>query len=442
MKRFTRFIAAAVAIPLLVSGLCIADNDGTASADNTYVVSGKTVVNTGWDNGFKNSDPISSSDDHYGWSLGDFVISGFTSQTEDGSGNPVFLKNVGDKVKLSFNLQQDIDHLNKKNRDDIYIYPDKDAYDVYFQTKEYSNCRGLLITRKTNYDNSVEDPVVYSNFLSGVKVGADTEIDLFEEGDYEVSLDYEICETYFGYDTLYYNYKIFFKFSVRNGNCMVFPRDINGNELTDSSYAEDGFFLDLANSRYLDINIKRSVLSEGSTGLTEDTRFNRPATDGEKYTEDGIYTITATNRYTGETTVKEIMVGTDPVIKTHALTGMSIDEINEALENGAIINEEGVLVTPAPADEQEPADNNKTEKKAKNESAGKKEKSHLWIYIAAAVIAVIAIVSIVDSIVIRKKKKGTPVSVDDSGSDVDEILRNASSERSSNDEERENNDEV
>ena len=351
--------------------------------------------------------------------MGDFVISGFTSQTEDGSGNPVFLKNVGDKVKLSFNLQQDIDHLNKKNRDDIYIYPDKDAYDVYFQTKEYSNCRGLLITRKTNYDNSVEDPVVYSNFLSGVKVGADTEIDLFEEGDYEVSLDYEICETYFGYDTLYYNYKIFFKFSVRNGNCMVFPRDINGNELTDSSYAEDGFFLDLANSR-----------------------FNRPATDGEKYTEDGIYTITATNRYTGETTVKEIMVGTDPVIKTHALTGMSIDEINEALENGAIINEEGVLVTPAPADEQEPADNNKTEKKAKNESAGKKEKSHLWIYIAAAVIAVIAIVSIVDSIVIRKKKKGTPVSVGDSGSDVDEILRNASSERSSNDEERENNDEV
>ena len=46
----------------------------------------------------------------------------------------------------------------------------------------------------------------------------------FEEGDYEVALDYQITK-----DKLFdqsSHYRIFFKFSVRNGNCMVYPLDV------------------------------------------------------------------------------------------------------------------------------------------------------------------------------------------------------------------------
>ena len=37
-------------------------------------------------------------------------------------------------------------------------------------------------------------------------------------------------------------------------------------------------------------------------GLIEDTRFNGPAKDGAKYTDDGIYTITVQNEYTNQIT--------------------------------------------------------------------------------------------------------------------------------------------
>ena len=108
----------------------------------------------------------------------------------------------------------------------------------------------------------------------------------------------------------YSNYRISFKFSVRNSNCMVYPFDAQtGAELADNAVAENGFYLDLARSRYLDIDIRKEIEVEGQDGLVEDTRFNRAAADGDAYTEEGIYTITVSNRYTGETTTKTIRVG-------------------------------------------------------------------------------------------------------------------------------------
>lgn len=108
----------------------------------------------------------------------------------------------------------------------------------------------------------------------------------------------------------YSNYCITFKFSVRNSNCMVYPFDAQtGAELSDGAVAESGFYLDLARSRYLDIDIRKEVEVEGQDGLVEDTRFNRAAADGDVYTDKGVYTITVSNRYTGETTTKVIRVG-------------------------------------------------------------------------------------------------------------------------------------
>lgn len=58
---------------------------------------------------------------------------------------------------------------------------------------------------------------------------------------------------------------------------MIFPRDVKtGAELTNETITENGFMLDLAKSRYLNIDIKKEILLEGSNGLVEDVRFNKP----------------------------------------------------------------------------------------------------------------------------------------------------------------------
>ena len=70
-----------------------------------------TVVDAG-DNDYSKSDKIDKDDIHSGWQLGQFYVSGFTQKSKDSDGNFVFLKNVGDKIKLYFNLEQNIDKLN------------------------------------------------------------------------------------------------------------------------------------------------------------------------------------------------------------------------------------------------------------------------------------------------------------------------------------------
>lgn len=140
------------------------------------------------------------------------------------------------------------------------------------------------------------------------------------------------------------HYRIFFTFSVRNGNCMVYPLDVStGSELTNSSMTENGFMLDLAKSRYLQINVKREILTESADGLVEDTRANGPAKDGAKYVDEGIYTITATNQYTNQTTTKKIYVGTNNVLKAFMTSGLSIEEINKLVSEGATIDDEGII---------------------------------------------------------------------------------------------------
>jgi hypothetical protein len=308
-----------------------------------------SLVNAGKDTGYSETNKIDNKDPHYGWKLGRFYIDGFTRISEDSAGNPIFLKNVGDTVTLWFNLEQDIDKLN--DNEDLSISKDENGYDEYFGIEKTDFGRGTLIVRYTDYKNESSEPVIYTNFLSSkVVMGADTEVRLFEEGDYEVSLNYEIKDSprkVFGKDIIpkYTNYRIFFKFSVRNGNAMAFPFDIETkSELTNSSFTENGFYIDFAKSRYLDINIKREIVKEESNTVEEDTRFNRPAKDGEEYTDEGIYTISVKNRYTDQETVKKIYVGTNNIIKAYLTTGIPINEIEEMVSKGAEINDDGSII--------------------------------------------------------------------------------------------------
>lgn len=324
--------------------------NANANSSNVYYLG--EAVNAGKDTGFSENNEITKKDPHYNWTLGSFSVNGYTRVITD-DGNPIFLKTVGDEVVLDFQLEQDIDALN--NDKSLMIANDKKAYDNLLYKDETAFGRGALIIRKTDaYQNKKGTSQLYTDYLSGVKVGANTQVEICEEGDYEVTLDYSIRDKKITVPFIdktirstYNDYKIYFTFSVRNGNCMVFPFDVaTGEELTNKAITENGFYLDLAKSRYLEINVKKEVLREGATGLTEDVRFNKPASDGEKYTDEGIYTITVSNPYTEEETVKKIYVGTNSVLKAYMTTGYAISDIQSLLKDGATIDDDGNITIP------------------------------------------------------------------------------------------------
>lgn len=285
------------------------------------------LTETGVSNGYTGDKKIGPDDPHYGWKLGRFCISGYTRVTEDKDGNLVFLKVVGDKVAFRFYLEQDIDQLNGKTG--VAIAADPKGYDEYFGIPKTDFKRGALVIRHITHENYENAPTLYTDFLSASEeINANTMVELFEEGDYEVALDYEIKSPGLLGITTYNDYRMYFKFSVRNGNCMVYPFDVvTGAELQNTAITENGFYLDLARSRYLDINVKRSVLLENANGITEDDRFNRPAKDGDQYNAEGIYTISVKNRYTGESTVKTLFVGTDELLQQYVENGFSTERL-------------------------------------------------------------------------------------------------------------------
>ena len=367
-----------------------------SESEQIYALGKKTRVQEF--DGYSGSSEIEKKDIHYNWDIGQFFVSGFTDKVKESDGNIVFLKNVGDKVTLWFNLNQNINELNGDK--DLKITDDTEGYDKYFETERTDFGKGTLIIRYTDYNNNSSEPQVYKNYLAAnTSVGADTKVQLFEEGDYEVALDYEVTS-----DQLIDkvgHYRIFFTFSVRNGNCMVYPLDIStGSELTNSSMTENGFMLDLAKSRYLQINVKREVLTDSANGLVEDTRSNAPAKDGEKYTEEGIYTITATNQYTNQKTTKKIYVGTNNLMKAVMTSGLSIEEINKLISEGATIDDEGTLTL---AEESEVVDSS-DRTISSSENAEKATNKAFNLKYLIAVVGALLVVALFVGIKHKKKK--------------------------------------
>ena len=326
-----------------------------ARAEDQVYYLGSTV-NAGTDDGYSKDGALTEKDPHYGWSLGRFYVTGFTNIQREGN-KVTFLKTAGDDIKLKFRLDQEIDQLN--GNEALTINDDSNGYDQRFGiTKSDTGFgRGTLIIRQTDYQNNESAPQVFVNYLDGVQKDAETDVSSFAEGDYEVVLDYEIkkdARKTPGIGPIpsisilpeYGNYTIRFSFSVRNGNTMVFLLDSEtGSELTNSSVTENGFTVDFAKSRYLDIFVKRSVLSDSGQELV-DIRSNEPASDGKSYTDPGIYTITAVNPSTSQTTEKVIYVGNDPLLKCYAITGYSLEQIQDMLDQGATVAEDGSIVWP------------------------------------------------------------------------------------------------
>ena len=340
MKRALLAVLCAVAaLSVTLPTITLADDSSSnGSEDNKYYYD--KVVNTGLDNGYSESNSIKEGDPHFGWKLGRFVVSGFTSRAGDDV--PVFLKNSGDQVELSFQLDQSIDSLN--GDDKRKISGDGNGYDEYFGIPKTDFGHGALITKHTDYQNASTEPTVSTEYLSSVKVGANTHIDMYEEGDYEVALDYEIeSPGLLPFRPAYNNYRIFFKFKVRNSNTMMFLFDTaTNNELFNGSVTSSGFRIDMAGSHYLDVSVKREVLNSTGDGLTEDVRFNKTATDGAVFEDEGIYTVTVKNPNTGEeATTKKIYVGTNDAMKASVANNMTLAEAQERIAEGATVADDG-----------------------------------------------------------------------------------------------------
>ena len=344
MKRALLAVLCAVAAlsVTLPTNVLADDSSSNGSEDNKYYYD--KVVNTGLDNGYSESNSIKEGDPHFGWKLGRFVVSGFTSRAGDDV--PVFLKNSGNRVELSFQLNQSIDSLN--GDDKRKISGDGNGYDEYFGIPKTDFGHGALITKHTDYQNASTEPTVSTEYLSSVKVGANTHIDMYEEGDYEVALDYEIeSPGLLPFRPAYNNYRIFFKFKVRNSNTMMFLFDTaTNNELFNGSVTSSGFRIDMAGSHYLDVSVKREVLNSTGDGLTEDVRFNKTATDGAVFEDEGIYTVTVKNPNTGEeATTKRIYVGTNDAMKASVANNMTLAEAQERIAEGATVADDGSFRT-------------------------------------------------------------------------------------------------
>lgn len=323
------------------------DTDTTPTGEKFYFYAGAKnsayTVKTKKNN-YAGSETITNKDPHYGWDLGYFCLSGYTDK---GDADDVYLKKVGNKVKLTFRLCQDINNLNGNS--DLVIESDKNGSDEAFKIPKYNMKHGALIIRHTNSENNTTE-VTYSDYLSALaSPGTDTSIQLFEEGDYEVHLDYAITNKD-GIDSTTY-YQTSFKFKIRNANCMVYIFDEKtGKELSNGDVTENGFRIDTAKSSYPKLQVKKEMLNNTQNGLIEDTRFNGAAADQEIFTDEGIYTITAFNRYDDKLkpTEKTIYVGSNNILAAYTKYSgkYSISRLNEMVDEGYRIKDNGEILDP------------------------------------------------------------------------------------------------
>lgn len=384
---------------LAAPSVALADEQDSGSDASRYYYN--TKVNTGRDNGYSGSEQISEDDPHFGWDLGRFVVSGFTSRADD-NGTPVFLKNSGGQVKLSFVLEQGIDALS--GSDKKRISDDKNGYDQQFEVPKSDQGfgRGTLIVRHTDFQNASTEPQVYRDHLPALEVGAETEVYLCEEGDYEVALDYEVETTgdipvvsFIPFTHRYDNYRIAFRFKVRNSNAMMFLFDTEtNNELFNGSVTPNGFRIDLAGSHYLDVSVKREVMNETHDGLTEDTRFNRTAADGDTFTGEGVYTIKVKNPSTGEDpTEKRIYVGDDDVLKAVVANHVDVEDVEQRIQDGATVGSDGKLVRASAKGDARDAAASETDEQGgqQTDSAGEETGVPAAMPVALAVAAVFAV---------------------------------------------------
>ncbi|MBQ7989539.1 MAG: hypothetical protein IJ251_00630 [Oscillospiraceae bacterium] len=326
------------------------DTDTTPTGEKYYFYAGAKnsayTVKTKKNN-YAGSETIDSKDPHYGWDMGYFCLSGYTDK---GDSDDVYLKKVGNKVKLTFRLDQDINKLNGNS--DLIIENDKDGSDEEFKVLKHNMKHGELIIRHTDSENNNTE-VNYSDYLAALaSPGADTSIQLFEEGDYEVHLNYAITDKE-GIDSTTY-YQTSFRFRIRNANCMVYIFDSETkSELNSGAVTKNGFSIDTANSKYIKIAMTKQIFNDNCTALIDAPKFNGAVSNGESFTDEGVYTIYAYNPDLEKVKNYEatIYVGSNNILAAYTKHNnksehYTIAQLKNMEDNGYTITENGDIFEP------------------------------------------------------------------------------------------------
>ena len=319
------------------------------------IPSEELTVNAGKDNGFSGNTPIDGKDSHYGWKMGDFYISGYAEKNET-QGVPVYMREIGKDVSLHYYLAQDIDCLNGDSS--LIVYEDTNAYNQSLNNGAENRGRGVLYIEYKAWDGG-KTVVPYQDFLTSVASGtSDVEVISLQEGDYRIILNYELRKqnAVAGVNTTgsYSDYSMEYSFKVRNSAAAFFPFDVETHSILNSgSFTKDGFEIDLAESHYLTIRIKRSVLNLNNGRYSMETAEEYSATEHSVFTEPGIYTITVSSEYSGSSDPKTIYVGNTKELLALSGCGGSVDEMNRKLSEGYVIADDGsfILETEAPTEE-------------------------------------------------------------------------------------------
>ena len=314
-----------------------------------------TLYAAGDNSGYSGSREVGTKDPHYGWKMGSFYLSGY-SEVKDGD---VLIKNGNEAVSLWFNLSQF--DLNKLHGDkDLSIKPDTNGSDSYFGISGADFRRGALIVRRTDQNGIVGEPQVTADFLGSAETPfKDMLVQYFDEGDYEVALDYRINEDGFLFFSDQYDYRIFFTFKVRNSGCtLALPDNGTGEDLEDASSTICGFKISSPSSEYLKFKVSLSRWTEKENGYTETHIYDRAASADEVFDEEGIYTVTAVNPATDpqgeEPFIRRIYVGADEVIRAYVSgknPDMTVNMIADCLAEGGTVAEDGTVIPPPEPEE-------------------------------------------------------------------------------------------
>lgn len=303
---------------------------------------------------YHSSDLIKTDDEYYGnqtielkdpmysRSIGEFTVKGFTSFDDTNKENVIFEKTGADRIAVSFNLEEkNIDKLFGSK--DLKINYDT-ANDKELQIEKQEFKRGTLIVKFTDTRNKKKDPIVYTNFLEAcTTTKADTKILLFEEGSYEIVLDFEILDESKTPDKKT-NYKMKFNFEVVNGNAKAFFVNTTTSELLDNNAViTDAFKIDFANSKKLKANCIYYKYTLNDNQIKETIVSNNAVADGDIFEKSGKYVFTVSSDAGSKESEFVVYVANDKYTKAITQPDMDLESVNQKLKNGYKINEDGSL---------------------------------------------------------------------------------------------------
>lgn len=355
---------------LLPSRIIAKAETGSANNGNTYSYS--QLMSCADGSGYANAKSLAVGDPLVGVNVAEIKLSNFSSTTIK-EGKRYFLKTSPDIPVLSIELKTDVNNLGGSG---AWINEDGDT-----RIPDYGFVGavgyGWLGISHTDYQGKVQT-VCIKDALKKVRNNNSFMPAWFgAEGDYKVSLCFEAKRQtgteknwhgpfYYTNDPVYgyTNYRIDATFEIRNANAQVFAFDLNGNELLSGSVC-DQFTLDFANSRYLQISVKREIaVNTNELMESTDVRFNSVGVDQRTYSTPGVWTITSRNEITGDSTIRRILVvDSNNVEETNVLKtatskkysefslldndrgNQGVNALNADNENSVAKNNSGIIIT-------------------------------------------------------------------------------------------------